>query len=652
MANISVVPASKDFGSLLVGTTSASQSFVLSNTTLPAASVTISDINFAAPFLAKYSTEGVAAYRATISTFSFQAFNPNVNTAIRAMARQTDGKIIIGGDFSTVGGVGRSKVARLEENGSLDTSFASIVVNNLSVYAVGVQSDGKVIIGGDFTSVGGVVRNYLARIEADGTLDATFDPNLNGLVFSITVQPDDKFIVCGAFTTVGATGRNYIARFNADGSLDAGFDPSANAWILGSAVQPDGKILVGGYFNWIAASGRTRVARLEADGTIDNTFVDPVSDVWVDTFFVLPDSKILIGGYFTTIGGVARNRVARLNADGTLDLTFGDANVQVNWVNAVVAQTDGKVIIGGTFVSALGTPRNRIARLNSDGTLDVTFDPNSDGDVHVLLALPDDRLLVAGTFNNIASGARKCIARLSSTGALDLSTPDVTLDVIATPMAVGIFTDTVVVTSTSGGTVETNDISLACIGAILVIGDKIYYPSDFPAAPIVGDIYDTILDVTDNDPTKTNTGLSFTHGSRITWTGVTWTEELAWLTLTPETLLYNNVAPGIRSYTQSFVASNAYGSLKRCTLQVSPGPDGLEYSAMLQSGFLFTNSYPAGLVIEDGDSSIFSVLARPMHIGTQSDWWVLEYDVTVTMYLLDETSDYILDESGNRILTE
>lgn len=171
------------------------------------------------------------------------------------------------------------------------------------------------------------------------------------------------------------------------------------------------------------------------------------------------------------------------------------------------------------------------------------------------------------------------------------------------------------------------------------LGD-IYTLSDFPVAPGVGDVCDVILDVA-----------GFTHGSRITWNGATWDEELAILQFSAPTITYSNVVPGVRSYKQSVTVSNPYGSFKKCELQTSPGPYGQEYSYLIKGGILFENEYPAGTVLEDGDSMVVTLLARPMELGSTSDFWKLEYDVTPTMYLLDQVPDFILDESGNRILT-
>src|SRR5437660_247430 len=132
-----------------------------------------------------------------------------------------------------------------------------------------VQSDGKILIGGDFTTLspnGGaaVTRNHIARLNPDGTLDTAFDPNANGEVASIAVQADGKILAGGEFTRIGAHTRNRIARLNANATFADAFDPNANNRVFAIAVEGDGKILAGGEFTSIGGQTRNGVARLDA----------------------------------------------------------------------------------------------------------------------------------------------------------------------------------------------------------------------------------------------------------------------------------------------------------------------------------------------------------------------------------------------------
>ena len=137
-----------------------------------------------------------------------------------------------------------------------------------------MQADGKILVGGDFTTLGGggtgtTTRNYLGRLNADGSSTTSFDPGAGGnspvVVGALAVQADGKILVGGKFTRLGGgtgtTTRNYLGRLNADGSLDTGFDPGANDSVRALAVQADGKILVGGHFTLLGGGGFGTTAR-------------------------------------------------------------------------------------------------------------------------------------------------------------------------------------------------------------------------------------------------------------------------------------------------------------------------------------------------------------------------------------------------------
>jgi uncharacterized delta-60 repeat protein len=131
-----------------------------------------------------------------------------------------------------------------------------------------VQADGKILVGGAFTTLDGdlTLRNRIARLNADGSVDSTFDPDANVDVSALALQGDGKILIGGAFTTLagGATTRNYVARLNTDGTVDSTFNPNASWGVYALAVQADGKILVGGGFTTLdgGATVRSHIARL------------------------------------------------------------------------------------------------------------------------------------------------------------------------------------------------------------------------------------------------------------------------------------------------------------------------------------------------------------------------------------------------------
>ncbi|MFQ3590922.1 MAG: BACON domain-containing carbohydrate-binding protein, partial [Chloracidobacterium sp.] len=354
--------------------------------------------------------------------------NPGV---VYAVAVQSDGRIVIGGEFTSVNGSGRSRIARLNADGSLDTSFnpGSGAGGSLfpSVFAVAIQSDGRIVIGGDFSTFNGIGRNNIARLNADGSLDESFNPGTGiggGIfpaVYALAVQADGRILVGGEFTSVNGVGRNNIARLNANGALDTTFDPGSGIGGLSPsvqeiAVQADGRVVVGGQFSNVNGVGRNNMARLNSNGSLDTAF-NPGSgtDDTVQTVVIQSDGKLLIAGFFTSVNGIPRGRVARLNPDGTVDSGFASGSGANEVVSAMALQPDGRVVIGGDFTSVGGSSRNRIARLSASGGLDPTFDPGSGitgGVVWSVAVQANGRVLVGGGFTTVNGTPRASLARL------------------------------------------------------------------------------------------------------------------------------------------------------------------------------------------------------------------------------------------------
>jgi uncharacterized delta-60 repeat protein len=397
-------------------------------------------------------------------------FNPGADGLVRVFAVQADGKILVGGDFSVLGGQPRSRLARLNPDGSLDLTFNPGADD--IVHALVVQADGKILVGGEFHTLGSQWRQHIGRLNPDGSLDTAFNPGANYAVYELALQADDKIVVAGAFTELGGRARGSIGRLNPDGSLDPDFDPDIDLWVFTLAVQADGKILVGGIFYTIGGQTRIRLGRINPDGSLDTAFNpyptgnvhhqelqvselavqadgkilvrgvftvlsgQPCSflgrlnpDGSLDTAFnpgaggsigaltVQADGKILLGGYFTTLGGQPRSHLARLNPDGSLDLTFNPGADDI--VYALVVQADGKILVGGNFSVLGGQPRSRLGRLSPDASLDTDFNPGADGSVYVLAVQADDKILVGGYFHTLGGQPRNHLARLNPDGSLD-----------------------------------------------------------------------------------------------------------------------------------------------------------------------------------------------------------------------------------------
>ena len=337
---------------------------------------------------------------------------------VRAVAKQTDGKIIVGGWFNIIVGGSRPHLARLNSDGSLDANFPSGSGPDGGVMAVAVQADGRLVIAGDFFNVNGVARQRVARLNSDGSVDPGFDPGLgpDGSVWAVAVQADGRVWIGGDFFTVGGVARRSLARLNANGSLDTNAVPTGtDGFIRAVALQSDGRALIGGNFNFVSGLPRTRVARLETNGAVDATFAPAggPNDL-VTALAVQDDGRIVIGGFFIAVSGTPRTRVARLQSDGSVDAGFNPGLGPDSAVSALAVQADGKLVIGGGFTSVNGRPRGRLARLYADGRLDgvFEFDPGANDWVEAVALQSDGHIIIGGAFTQVGDVPRARVARV------------------------------------------------------------------------------------------------------------------------------------------------------------------------------------------------------------------------------------------------
>ncbi|MEG4227896.1 MULTISPECIES: DUF4347 domain-containing protein [unclassified Microcoleus] len=328
--------------------------------------------------------------------------------------------IYVGGYFTSIGGVTRNRIARLNSDGTVDPAFNP----NASsfVYTIAIDSSGNPIVGGIFTSIGGSPRNFIAKLNpTTGAADATFNPNANSLVRAIAIDSSGNPIVGGGFTNIGGQTRNRIAKLNpTTGAADATFDPSANNFVYTIAIDSSGNPIVGGNFTNIGGSPRNRIAKLNpTTGVADATF-NPNANV--EVYGIASDSSgnLIVSGNFTNIGGSPRNYIAKLNpTTGVADATFNpNAN---SLVRAIAIDSSGNPIVGGFFTNMGGQTRNRIAKLNpTTGVADATFNPNANSFVYAIAIDSSGNPIVGGAFTNIGPQTRNYIAKLNpTTGVAD-----------------------------------------------------------------------------------------------------------------------------------------------------------------------------------------------------------------------------------------
>ncbi len=361
---------------------------------------------------------------------SFAVSFDNPSDSVTTINHLQNGDILIGGEFIRIDTTTRYRFARLNANGTVDSDFAFVFLAGRSpANFIVPRPDGKILIGGSFAVVNGDMRSKIALINPDGTTDAAFpDLNFGSTVRSMLVGPDNQILIGGdLFCTLQA--------FNSDGSVNSAFASPLTRdncdGIFALARQPDGKILVGGSFA-LNGTFRNNLARLNIDGSIDNTFMNNLTgpNLTVARIVLQPDGKILVSGLFTEVSGQSRNRIARLNADGTLDHTFQNGMTGLKagndsvYADVLERLPDGKVLVGGDFETVNGSARARFARLNLDGSLDGSFlngltGPN--GRLRSLVATSHGKVLISGSFTAMNGQTRPGLAMLNDDGSLDSS---------------------------------------------------------------------------------------------------------------------------------------------------------------------------------------------------------------------------------------
>ncbi|TAL41378.1 MAG: hypothetical protein EPN89_19110 [Methylovulum sp.] len=371
-----------------------------------------------------------------------------------SIAIQKDGKILVAGYSNNV-----FALARYNSNGSLDTSFdgdgkVTTVIGSFDVAtSLIVQPDGKLVVAG-YSINAGRYDFTLVRYNANGSLDNDFDGDgkvstslsaWHDMAFSVIAQLDGKLVVAGSSltnTTYTAYVDVALVRYNTDGSLDTSFDGDGRVitTIIDSSnhydearsitIQPDGKLIVAGYSN--TGSGYSfALVRYNSDGSLDSSFdgdgklttdIDGYSNQ-AYSIALQSDGKILVFGT-TSNGDFA---LARYNFDGSLDTSFSnDGKITTDFDSdayiygqSVAIQIDGKILVAGYAQNGSIV----LARYNSDGNLDVTFD--SDGKVITSLGWSGNPIATAMT---LQSDGKILVAGSNSDFLLIRYNPDGSLD--------------------------------------------------------------------------------------------------------------------------------------------------------------------------------------------------------------------------------
>jgi uncharacterized delta-60 repeat protein len=254
----------------------------------------------------------------------------------------------------------------LNSDGSIDPTFNIGTGFDDGVLSIVLQPDGQILAAGDFTSYNGNSRSKIIRLNTDGSLDTSFTIGTGfiGRVASLSFDDGDWFILCtGTFTSYNGTTRNRIIRLNGDGSIDPTFTIGTgfNNYTQTSLILPDGKILVGGNFTQFNGNAAYYLARLNSDGTFDNTFALGVTlNSTVKTIGIQSDGKIVAGGDFF---GTSKNYIIRLNTDGSVDTSSVTNAGFSSSVSTLAIYSDDSIFVGGNFGTFNSITTNYIVKL-------------------------------------------------------------------------------------------------------------------------------------------------------------------------------------------------------------------------------------------------------------------------------------------------
>ena len=320
---------------------------------------------------------------------------------------------LVGGGFNNYKDSPKPKITLLDVYGNVVPSFNAGTgfdnpITNIDVYG------GKYMCSGYFTTYNGTSSAFIARINSDGTYDGTFNVGTGfndgffGGVEKIVHQSNGKYVVIGDFTSYNGTTISYIIGLNDDGTINSGFNVGTGLDSRGFAltVTNSDKIYAAGLFTSYNGNTSNGVVRINADGSYDNTF-DASSGFNGDFLHDIKeqsDGKIIVVGTCTSYAGNSVGKIVRINSGGTYYSTFNNGGVGFDDTPyKIKIQTDGKILIGGSFESYNGITKKRMIRLNSNGSIDNRFDTGNifaDNGVQSINILSNGNILVGGSFTN------------------------------------------------------------------------------------------------------------------------------------------------------------------------------------------------------------------------------------------------------------
>jgi uncharacterized delta-60 repeat protein len=350
----------------------------------------------------------------------------------------------------------------LNSDGSIDNTFNVGLGPDNTVFAISIQDDGKILVGGAFQTFNGFDTRRIVRLNTDGSVDESFNNiltngsfssfNNSGSIRTISIQNDENIIIGGDFSVNNGISYglefNNLARLDSNGVIDINYLPriytgglnnpiAINGRVRTSVLLNDGSLLIGGEFtSYYGSTSLNRLARLSEDGSLDPNFnAGNISSTYfwpgsgnhqppiINKVAPQNDGKILVGGRFTMFNGSARNNILRLNIDGSIDQSFAgpgtnDGNA---WIYDIAIQNNGKIVLVGDFISYNSINCTRIVRINADGSYDHQFSPffipSANNVVYTVKIKNNGNIIIGGYFTEYfpapLGGTSSKIAQLS-----------------------------------------------------------------------------------------------------------------------------------------------------------------------------------------------------------------------------------------------
>lgn len=350
------------------------------------------------------------------STFLFddkRVFTSRYESEFQTMALQQDGKIIIGGNFFEINGLVENNIARLNANGTVDNTYNQRTGCNGTILSSVAALRGKTLIGGEFSKYNYQLTSNIARLKRNGELDPTFNvgTGANGPVHTIALQSDGKALIGGNFTAYNGNSCKNIARLNTDGSFDKSFAKAmADNIVRKIDIDRNGKIIIAGDFKNVNGVSKAAIARLQSNGKLDGTFN---ASIEIDKggaydFIISPRGQIYVAVILkNTLTYTYKTDVIRLNRNGTTDTTFRIPEGRLFYeVHKLAFNNDGQVLAGGLghYPTSIYYTKGIIAQLNTDGSMDTTFKYEGLEEyltqcVRTINVLENDKIVIGGDFS-------------------------------------------------------------------------------------------------------------------------------------------------------------------------------------------------------------------------------------------------------------